>query len=77
MPGLRMQPGLFFFPLYHTYEAVKDFNVPVALAVYDGAFPDLDVVNQFLDDFPVKPLHIQIRLHERPRQSKETLDCRR
>ena len=77
MPGLQMQPGLFFFPLYHTYEAVKDFNVPVALAVYDGAFPDLDVVNELLDDFPVKPLHIQIRLHERPRQSKETLDCGR
>ena len=55
-----MQPGLFFFPLYHTNEAVKDFNVLVTLTVYDGAFPDLDVVNQFLNDFPVKLLHIQI-----------------
>ena len=43
MPGLRMQPGLFFFPLYHTYEAVKDFNVLVTLTVYDGAFSDLDM----------------------------------
>lgn len=60
MPGLRMQPGLFFFPLYHTNEAVKDFNVLTALAVYDRAFSDLDVVNRFLDDFPVKLLHIQI-----------------
>lgn len=58
MPG--PQPGLFFFPLYHTYEAVKDFNVLVTLTVYNGAFPDLDVVNQFLNDFPVKLLHIQI-----------------
>ena len=49
-----MQPGLFFFPLYHTNEAVKDFNVLVTLTVYNRAFPDLDVVNQFLDDFPVK-----------------------
>ena len=55
-----MQPGLFFFPLYHTNEAIKAFNVLTALAVYDGAFSDLDVVNQFLDDFPVKLLHIQI-----------------
>ena len=45
---------------YHTNEAVKDFNVLLTLAVYDGAFPNLDVVNQFLDDFPVKLLHIQI-----------------
>lgn len=55
-----MQPGLFFFPLYHTNEAVKDFYVLVTLTVYNRAFPDLDVVNQFLDDFPVKLLHIQI-----------------
>ena len=55
-----MQPGLFFFPLYHTNKAVKDFNVLVTLTVYDGAFSDLDVVNQFLNDFPVKFLHIQI-----------------
>ena len=41
-----MQPGLFFFPLYHTNKAVKDFNVLVTLTVYDGAFSDLDVVNQ-------------------------------
>ena len=60
MPGLRMQPGLFFFPLYHTNKAVKDFNVLLTLAVYDRAFSDLDVVNQFLNDFPVKLLHIQI-----------------
>ena len=57
-----MQPGLFFFPLYHTYEAVKDFNVLVTLTVYNRAFPDLDMVNQFLNDFPVKLLHIQIDL---------------
>ena len=56
-----MQPGLFFFLLYHTNKAVKDFNVLFALAVYDGAFSDLDVVNQFLNNFPVKLLHIQIR----------------
>ena len=55
-----MQPGLFFFSLYHTNKAVKDFNVLMALAVYDGAFSDLDMVNQFLNDFPVKLLHIQI-----------------
>ena len=54
-----MQPGL-FFPLYHTNKAVKDFNVLLTLAVYDRAFSDLDVVNQFLNDFPVKLLHIQI-----------------
>lgn len=60
MPGLRMQPGLFFFPLYHTNKAVKDFNVLTALTVYNGAFSDLDVVNQFLNDFPVKLLHIQV-----------------
>lgn len=52
--------GFFFFPLYHANEAVKDFNVLFALAVYDGAFPDFDVVDQFLNDFPVKLLHIQI-----------------
>ena len=55
-----MQPGLFFFPLYHTNKAVKDFNVLTALTVYNGAFSDLDVVNQFLNDFPVKLLHIQV-----------------
>ena len=64
MPGLRMQPGLFFFPLYHTYEAVKDFNVLVTLTVYNRAFPDLDMVNQFLNDFPVKLLHIQIAAND-------------
>ena len=26
---------------YHTNEAVKDFNVLLTLAVYDGAFPNL------------------------------------
>lgn len=55
-----MQPGLFFFLLYHTNKAVKDFNVLLTLAVYDGAFSDFDVVNQFLNNFPVKLLHIQI-----------------
>ena len=55
-----MQPGLFFFPLYHTNKAVKDFNVLLTLAVYDRAFSDLHMVNQFLNDFPVKFLHIQV-----------------
>ena len=56
---LIQKTGL-FFPLYHTNKAVKDFNVLLTLAVYDRAFSDLDVVNQFLNDFPVKLLHIQI-----------------
>lgn len=59
-----MQPGLFFFPLYHTNEAVKDFYVLVTLTVYNRAFPDLDMVNQFLNDFPVKLLHIQIAAND-------------
>lgn len=43
-----MQPGLFFFPLYHTNKAVKDFNVLLTLAVYDRAFSDLDMMKYFI-----------------------------
>lgn len=32
----------------------------MALTIYDRAFPNLNVVNQFLNDFPVKLLQIQI-----------------
>ena len=32
----------------------------MALTIYDGAFPNLNVVNQFLNGFPVKLLQIQI-----------------
>ena len=53
---LWIQPGF----LYHTDKAVKDFNILMALTIYDGAFPNLNVVNQFLNDFPVKLLQIQI-----------------
>ena len=51
---------VFLFPLYHSNKAVKNFDVLVALAVYDRALSNLDVVDQFLDDFPVKLLQIQI-----------------
>ena len=53
---LWIQPGF----LYHTDKAVKDFNILMTLTIYDRAFPNLNVVNQFLNDFPVKLLQIQI-----------------
>ena len=37
---LWIQPGF----LYHTDKAVKDFNILMALTIYDGAFPNLNVV---------------------------------
>ena len=52
--------GSFLFSIIPHQQAVKDFNVLCTLAVYDGAFSDFDVVNQFLNNFPVKLLHIQI-----------------
>lgn len=52
------------FLLYQTDIPIKHFNVLVALAVYNGALTDFDVVYQLVQNGPVKFLQVQIFLNE-------------
>ena len=57
---LLMWSGAFFARLHQPNKAVVDFNVLVSLTVYDGSFSNFNAVNQFLNDFPVQFLQVQI-----------------
>lgn len=57
---LLMRSGAFFARSHQPNKAVVNFNVLVSLTVYDGSFSNFNAVNQFLNDFPVQFLQVQI-----------------